>query len=243
MLSYYACPTSLVSGIKIEWGAPALEQIVFLNLGSPKGVQLYDSNDFNCNPQGQTNIGTSCHYDNVGFADDAWELEFNCGPGGCAQGAALQWHGTLYTATADVLNTPSPTSPDQGPALNEFVYNDSSGLRAPPGWQPFTVTATVLLGPRCKYVAGAPLTFYAIVAAYGLSGTPSGTVVLLDGSTPLTTGILNGNGVVKFTTSLASGTHSLILAYQGSSKYAPSQSAADVLTSQDALPSGACSND
>jgi hypothetical protein len=243
MLSFYACPTNLVPGIKIEWGSPALEQITFLNLGSPKGIQLYDSNDFNCNPQGLTNLGTACHYDNVGIADDAWELEFNCGAGGCTQGAALQWHGTLYTATAAVLTTPSPTSPDQGPALNEFVYNDSSGLHAPPGWQAFTVTATVLLGPQCQFVAGATLTFYAVVAAYELKGVPSGTVALLDGSTTLATGTLNSLGVAKFTTSLGSGSHSLTVAYPGSSKFAPSQSAADVLTSQDALPHGACAND
>jgi hypothetical protein len=243
LLSYYACPTNHVAGIKIEWGVPAFEQVVFLNLGSPRGVELYDSNDYTCTPQGIDSIlGTPCQYDNVGNADDAWEFEFNCAPlasgvtVGCASGAALQWRGMLYTASADVLDAPSYASPDgQSPALNEFVFT-AGKLYAPPGWQSFIVTLTGMIGPRCEFVAGAPLNFYALVAAYGFNGIPSGTATLLDGTTPLETETLDNIGAVKFTTSLASGTHSLSVAYQGSSTYAPSQSAADVLVSKDLSP-------
>jgi len=242
LLNYYACPTSLLAGIKIEWGAPALEQIMFVNLGSPKGVQLYDSYDYNCNPQGFDGLGNACKYDNVGTAYQAWELEFNCAPsqpaagglpaipGGCPNGAALQWRGMLYTASADVLDSPNPTSPDTGPALNEFVYN-AGKLYAPPGWLSFAVTLTALVGPKCEFVAGTPLIFKTIVLA--VNGTPSGTVTLLDGATTLATATLDGEGEAKFTTSLTSGLHSVTVAYQGNSKYAPSQSAADVLVSQD----------
>lgn len=245
LLSYYACPTSLLSGIKIEWGAPALEQIMFVNLGSPKGIQLYDSYDYNCSPQGFDNLGNACQYDSVGTALLAWELEFNCAPsqpaagglpavpGGCPNGAALQWRGMLYTASADVLDSPSPASPDLGPPLNEFVYT-AGKLYAPPGWQSFTVTQTALAGPKCEFVAGAQLTFKtAVIALVGTNGTPSGTVTLLDGTASLATATLDRYGTAKFSTSLASGSHSLTVAYQGNSKFAPSQSAADILVSQD----------
>jgi hypothetical protein len=244
MLSYYACPSNLLAGIKIEWGAPALEQIMFLNLGSPKGIQLYDSSDYNCNPQGFDNLGNACRYDNVGTAYQAWELEFNCAPsqpataglpavpGGCPNGAAVQWRGMLYTASADVLDLPSSTSPDSGPPLNEFVYT-AGNLSAPPGWKSFTVTQTWLSGPKCEFVTGTRLTFRTLVVASGFNGIPSGTVALLDGTTTLATATLDGVGGAKFSTSLTSGMHSLTMNYQGNSKYAPSRSAADILVSQD----------
>jgi Bacterial Ig-like domain (group 3) len=252
LLSFYACPTNLVAGLKIEWGVPAFQQVVFLNLGSPAGIQLYDSYDYTCTPQGfDTILGTACQYHNVGTAFDGplldpFEFEFNCTPsqpaagglpavpGGCPNGAALQWRGMLYTASADILDTPSSTSPNQGPPLNEFVFN-AGKLYAPPGWQSFFVTFSQLTGPSCEFVAGAPLTFYAHVGAY-LDVIPSGTVTLLDGTTTLATATLGILGNAKFTTSLGSGSHSLSVAYQGNSKYAPSRSAADILVSQDLSP-------
>jgi hypothetical protein len=243
LLSFYACPSNPVAGIKIEWGVPAQEQITFLKLDSPKGVQLYDSGDYNCSPQGYNNLGQACHYDNVGLADGSWEIEFNCVPaqpavgglpavpGGCPQGASLQWRGRLYVASADVLDLPSSTSPDQGPALNEFVYN-AGRLWAPPGWKSYAVTQTTLSGPQqCAFVAGTPLSFGAQVFAYS-EGTPTGKVTLVDGITTLATDVLY-RGSAKFVTSLGSGTHSLTLNYQGDSLNAPSQSAVDVLVSQD----------
>src|ERR1700751_2753686 len=128
--AFYACASNPITGLKIEWGgAPnavppvaAQEQVVFLNLGSPAGVALYSSADYNCNPQG-VNVATNapCNYDNVGTASGAWEIEFNCGPGGCANGAALQWRGTLYTASSSLLANANPAdpAPDGGPPLNE----------------------------------------------------------------------------------------------------------------------------
>jgi len=142
-LSYYACPGNLVSGLKIEWGAPAQEQLLFFNLGSPHSeVRLYDSQDYNCSPKGLDNVGNACNFDRVGTADDSWELAFNCDPtqpagapvGGCSGGGALEFHGMLYTASAALLNSPSALNPGGGAALNEFVYNDGK-MFAPPGWQ------------------------------------------------------------------------------------------------------------
>jgi len=246
LLTYYACPTTLLAGLKIEWGAPALEQIMFLNLGSPNGIPLYDSGDYTCTPQGFDHFSTlACQYDNLGNASQGWELEFNCVasqpatatspfvPGGCPNGAAVQWRGMLYTASADLLDTPSSVSPDGGPALNEFVYN-AGKLYAPPGWQSFAVTKTSLYGPTCEFVAGTKLAFKTSVSA-GYFGTPSGTVTLLDGTKQLAVSTLDHEGEAKFSTSLTSGLHSLTVAYSPptGSKFTPSQSTADVLVSQD----------
>jgi hypothetical protein len=237
-LSYYACPGHLVSGLKIEWGAPAQEQLLFFNLGSPHGaVRLYDSQDYNCSPQGFDNLGNACNFDNVGTADDSWELAFNCDPtvgapvGGCSGGGALQFHGMLYTASAALLNSPSALNPGGGAVLNEFVYNDGR-MYAPPGWQSFYVTFTALGGPRCQFVAGAPLNFAALVFPVLLNGVPTGTATLLDGTTVLATATLNSYGVATFTTTLVAGSHSISVAYGGDSQYAPSQSNTDALVSK-----------
>jgi hypothetical protein len=244
-LSYYACPGNLVSGLKIEWGATAQEQLLFFNLGSPHGgVRLYDSQDYDCTPQGLEvglagNTGNACNFDNVGTADDSWELSFNCDPtqpagapvGGCSGGGALQFHGMLYTASAALLNSPSTLNPGGGAALNEFVYNDGK-MYAPPGWQSFFVTFTALGGPRCQFVAGTPLNFAALVFPVLLNGVPTGTATLLDGTTALATATLNGSGIVTFTTTLGAGSHSISVAYGGDSQYAPSQSNTDALVSK-----------
>ena len=248
--AFYACASNPIVGLKVEWGGapnaappvPAQEQVVFLNLGSPAGVTLYSSADYNCNPQG-INVATNgpCNYDNVGTASGAWEIEFNCGPGGCANGAALQWRGTLYTASSTVLASPNPAdpAPDGGPPLNEFVYNGGT-LYPPPGWQSFIVTGTGLLGPRCQFTAGTSLTFYAAVVAWGLQGIPSGSVQLLDGGVPLGSANLNRLGLAKINTTLNAGTHSLSMAYQGNSTYAPSQSPVDTLVSKPNPPPAGC---
>jgi hypothetical protein len=239
-LSYYACPGNLVSGIKIEWGAPAQEQLLFFNLGSPHSyVPLYDSEDYNCSPQGLDSVRNACKYDNVGTADDSWELAFNCDPtqppmasvGGCSGGGALQFHGMLYTASAALLNLPSVLNPGGGAALNEFVYNDGK-MYPPPGWQSFYVTFTAMVGPRCQFVAGTPLNFAALVVPVLLNGVPTGTATLLDGTTVLATATVNSYGVATFTTTLGAGSHSISVAYNGDSQYAPSQSNTDALVSQ-----------
>lgn len=244
LLTYYACPTTLLAGLKLEWGSPT-EQIMFLNLSTPAGAQLYDSADYTCTPQGFDYLsGAPCHYDNVGRASSqAWELAFNCDQGGCQYGGALQWRGKLYTATADLLQAPSPTNPQGptsnnpqgGPALNEFVFNGGK-LYPPPGWLSFMVTQTSLSGAKCEFVPGAALTFRTSVTPSSDDGPviPAGTVTLLDGTTTLATATLDQNGQAKFTISLTtSGLHSLTVAYAGNSVFAPSVSAADALVSQD----------
>jgi len=85
-------------------------------------------------------------------------------------------------------------------------------------------TATVL-SPLSAASYGTAVTFTATVAGSG--GTPTGTVVFLDGTTTLGTGTLNSSGVATFTTSiLTAGVHSITAKYNGSANFAGSTSAA-----------------
>jgi hypothetical protein len=242
-LVFYGCPSNLVSGLKINFGDSVDEQVIFLNLGT-YNTPVYDSQDWSCQPNGVDFFTTqACQYHNLGTANDAWELGFNCGnsAGDCAGGAALQWRGTLYTASAAVLTATSPNFPGlpgANFALNEFVYT-AGKLSAPPGWQSFTVTYTAILGVQCQFVAGSKLTFTGAVVAWGLKGVPSGNVTLYDGTTALGSATLNSLGVAKISTVLGSGSHALTMSYPGNSAYAPSQSQPDLLVSKDLYPTNA----
>ncbi len=71
---------------------------------------------------------------------------------------------------------------------------------------------------------GAPVTFTATVTS--AAGTPTGTVSFYDGTTLLGSGTLS-SGVAAYTTSaLTSGTHSIVAAYAGDSKFAAVTSSA-----------------
>ena len=102
MLDYFVC--NKVSAVDLEWwsappgSTPApvgLLQIIYFDLGRPPlstadgyDTQLYDSVYNPIIPTG------------TGPAQEAWELGFNCDLAGCPTGAALQYDGTLYTATS-----------------------------------------------------------------------------------------------------------------------------------------------
>jgi YVTN family beta-propeller protein len=96
---------------------------------------------------------------------------------------------------------------------------------------PFAVmeasTATALNADVNPSVVGGTvnLTATATVIEPG-TGTPTGTVTFLDGTTKLGTETLNGSGVATFTTStLTAGSHSITAAYGGDSNFTPSTSA------------------
>jgi hypothetical protein len=83
-----------------------------------------------------------------------------------------------------------------------------------------TVTLTGVPNP---VFLGNPITFTATVASP--AGTPTGSILFLDGSTPLTTLPLGG-GSVSFTTStLSLGLHSITAVYSGDAVFAPITSA------------------
>jgi len=74
-------------------------------------------------------------------------------------------------------------------------------------------TTTALVSSANPSQAGQAVTFTATVAA--ASGTPSGTVVFLDGGASLGTGTLAGGVATLQTAALATGTHSITAVYQG----------------------------
>ena len=88
-------------------------------------------------------------------------------------------------------------------------------------------TTTTLMSSASTVTAGQSVTFTATVAPQSGSGTPTGIVNFLDGTTMVGSGTLNGSGVATFSTSsLASGTHSVTAAYQGDTNFAASTSSA-----------------
>ena len=73
-------------------------------------------------------------------------------------------------------------------------------------------------------VYGQPVSFIATVGS--LAGTPSGTVIFYDGTTPLATVPVDGSGMAALTTSaLSPGSHSITATYSGNANFASAQTA------------------
>jgi hypothetical protein len=104
-------------------------------------------------------------------------------------------------------------------SLNEF--GSASTTLAP-------TTTTLTLSPAAP-TAGQSVTFSATVAPTTGSGSPTGTVTFLDGTTTLGTGTL-ASGTASFTGSLAAGAHAITASYGGDTTYAASVSTVDNLT-------------
>ncbi len=86
-------------------------------------------------------------------------------------------------------------------------------------------TTTILSASASSVPAGQPVTLTATVSSG--SGTPSGTVMFLDGSTTVGTTALNSSGVASLTvSSLAGGAHAITAQFGGTITYASSASAA-----------------
>ena len=85
---------------------------------------------------------------------------------------------------------------------------------------------TVLTSNNNPAYLGTPVILTATVTST-TTGTPSGTVTILDGTTQIASGALNASGVFTFTTStLALGTHSLTASYAASTNFTASTSTA-----------------
>ena len=83
-------------------------------------------------------------------------------------------------------------------------------------------STTTLMSSVNPSALGQSVTFTATVSG---AGTPTGSVTLRDGATPLGTAALNGAGQVTFTLTLPAGAHTLTADYAGNSNYATSSSA------------------
>jgi YVTN family beta-propeller protein len=89
-------------------------------------------------------------------------------------------------------------------------------------------TSTTLVSDTNPAVQGAKVTFTATVMPVApATGTPTGTVTFMDGTTALGTGTLDASGNASFsTTSLSAGSHSITAVYGGDTNFAGSTSAA-----------------
>lgn len=142
-------------------------------------------------------------------------------------GTALLGPGTLnasgvatYTTTALAAGSHSVTASYAGDSV--FGNSVSQAVIETVG---VFATTNKLTASASTVVTGSPVTFTSTLTS--TSGTPTGSVTFLDGTTTLGTGALNAGGVATFTTSaLAVGTHSITTAYAASGNFAPSTSAA-----------------
>ncbi len=98
-----------------------------------------------------------------------------------------------------------------------------------------TGTTTNLTASAATVNAGASVTFIATVTPASGSGTPTGSITFMDGTTTLGTVSLSSGAASYPTSSLAVGAHSITAVYGGDSNYSGSSSSAVPVTVQ-ALP-------
>ncbi|HTW57142.1 MAG TPA: SBBP repeat-containing protein [Terriglobales bacterium] len=155
-------------------------------------------------------------------------LTFSTYHGGSAtesgNSVAIDAKGNIYVAGA-TSSTDFPTQhPFQSSCTGTCASAFVSAMSAPPpqGTDPSTTVVTPSVNPS---VYGQTVTFTATVT--GSSGTPTGTVEFMDGTTLLDTGTLDASGVTTFPTSaLTVGAHSITGVYSGDATYAGSTSGA-----------------
>jgi hypothetical protein len=228
-IDYYVC--NYVTGLDLSWfnNQPALtEQVIFFNLGTPISSEGYDDTIYGAINDDPSSTQQSSNYAH-GQANGAWEIEFNCATGSCSNGASLEWAGTLYSASAEVLTQTSGLNglsyPSGGAYLNEFVYNVANGvgeLYPPPGWVSWNVTSTALNVSASTVSVGTSVTFQATVTG---NATPTGTVTFSsqNGALPNGTQPLNSSGIATLSTStLTAGTYTITAVYNGDSANLPS---------------------
>src|SRR5216683_1628754 len=133
-----------------------------------------------------------------------------------------------FTTTATTLS-PAGTYPITatltGPAAGNYTLTPSpANLTIAPA-----PTLTTLTASTDTVAPGLPLTLTTHVAST-TSGTPTGTISLLDGATMLFTADVPATGDAAFTTSsLAQGVHSLTTLYTGDANFTPSTSAPQLI--------------
>jgi hypothetical protein len=130
---------------------------------------------------------------------------------------------TFATSTLSV-GTHSITAKYSGSAT--FASSTSAALTETITAVAPTATTTILVSSAGSASSGAPVTFTATITS-STSGTPTGTVTFLDGTTTLGTGTLSSAAIATFTTSILTvGTHSITAKYSGNATFAASTSAA-----------------
>ena len=120
----------------------------------------------------------------------------------------------------------SATATDSSGNTSEFSADASA-----PSVTPGTTTSISLTSSQFSF--GVPVTINLTVSPNSGSGTPSGTVELLDGSTELATFTLVNGSAQFIDTSLTVGSHSISAIYSGDSSFTSSSSSASVQVMQD----------
>jgi len=126
-----------------------------------------------------------------------------------------------FTVSSLSLGSHSITAPYNGDA--NFSGSTSSALTQTINQASTTSTVTSSLNPA---TFGQSVTFTVKVQSTP-SGTPTGTVALMDGATSLGSSALPANGIAQFTvSSLSLGSHSITASYGGDANFSGSTSAA-----------------
>jgi hypothetical protein len=125
-------------------------------------------------------------------------------------------------------------TPDTASSL---TFNSATGTSSITVGSPVVATATALQANPTSLVFGSSVTFSVAVTPASGSGTPTGSVTLMDGTSTLTTLSLNSSGAAGYSTaSLSAGTHSITAIYGGDTTDTTSTSAAITVTVAAPLP-------
>jgi Bacterial Ig-like domain (group 3)/FG-GAP-like repeat len=115
-----------------------------------------------------------------------------------------------------------------GNAVLLSLYGSATTTPPPPT---LTATTTTLTSSANSIVAGGSITFTAtITGASGSTGTPTGSVNFLDGTTSLHSVTLTSGAATYTTTALAAGSHSITAVYSGDSTFSTSTSSSLTIT-------------
>ena len=152
-----------------------------------------------------------------------------------ATGSATLSVSTFAAASTHTLTAAFSASGSFAPSTSPAVTLTVSPAPAPAA---IATTSTLTASPN-PAAAGAPVTLSATVTAS--SGTPSGTLVFMDGTSSLGSATLGATGAATLTVSTfaASSTHTLTAVYSGTAAFLASTSPAVTLTVAAAAPSAA----
>ena len=136
--------------------------------------------------------------------------------------ATLATGQAAYATTSLTVGSHSVTAAYSGDA--NYAASTSSALTITVVAPTKTASTTTLLASATQLTTGQTLTLSIGVAPQSGSGTPTGTVSILDGSAQIATAALAASAATYKTSTLAVGSHSLSVTYSGDSNFASSTS-------------------
>lgn len=139
----------------------------------------------------------------------------------------------IYSTSALALGSHSITASYAG----NSTFAGSTSSAATVNVATLIATTTKLTASATTVNAGASVTFNATVAPASGSGTPTGTVTFMDGTTTLAMASLSGGAASYSTSGLSVGSHSITAVYGGDSNDSGSTSNTVMVTVQALVPS------